>query len=76
MITITIHQCECDNCQQPEVHPVQAEHQLINLFMSRLDEQQRRWYAAIEAKKARTWRHHNNSQGNGVIGRNYPAWSV
>lgn len=23
----------------------------MNLFMSRLDEQQRRWYAAIEAKK-------------------------
>jgi hypothetical protein len=47
----TIHQCECAICQQSESHPDQAEHQLMNLFMSRLDEQQRRWYAAIEAKK-------------------------
>lgn len=47
----TIHQCECAICQQSKSHPDQAEHQLMNLFMSRLDEQQRRWYAAIEAKK-------------------------
>jgi hypothetical protein len=46
-----IHQCECDICQQAESHPDQALHQQMNLFMSRLDEQQRRWYAAIEAKK-------------------------
>jgi hypothetical protein len=26
-------------------------HQQMNLFMSRLDEQQRRWYAALEAQK-------------------------
>ena len=48
----TIHQCECDVCQQPESYPDQVLHQQMNLFMSRLDEQQRRWYAAIEAKKA------------------------
>ena len=47
----TIHQCECDICQQSKFHPDQEVHQLLNLFMSRLDEQQRRWYAAIEAKK-------------------------
>ena len=47
----TIHQCECDICQQSESHPDQTDHQLMNLFMSRLDEQQQRWYAAIEAKK-------------------------
>jgi len=46
-----IHQCECDICQQSELHPDQALHQQMNLFMSRLDEQQRRWYAALEAKK-------------------------
>lgn len=46
-----IHPCECDVCQQSEFHPDQALHQQMNLFMSRLDEQQRRWYAAIEAKK-------------------------
>jgi hypothetical protein len=48
----TIHQCGCAICQQSESHPDQVEHQLMNLFMSRLDEQQRRWYAAIEAKKS------------------------
>jgi hypothetical protein len=47
----TIHQCGCDICQQSDFHPDQEEHQLMNLFMSRLDEQQRRWCAAIEAKK-------------------------
>lgn len=46
-----IHQCECEVCQQSEYHPDQALHQQMNLLMSRLDEQQRRWYAAIEAKK-------------------------
>lgn len=48
---ITIHQCECNICQQSESHPNQALHQQMNLFMSRLDEQQRRWYAALEAQK-------------------------
>ena len=47
----TIHECKCDICQQSEFHPEQEEHQLINLFMSRLNEQQRRWYAAMEAKR-------------------------
>ena len=46
-----IHQCECIICQQSESHPDQEHHQQMNLFMSRLNEQQRRWYAAIEARK-------------------------
>lgn len=46
-----IHQCKCDICQQVEPHVEQEVHQQINLFISRLDEQQRRWYAALEAKK-------------------------
>ena len=47
----TIHQCECAICQQSESHPEQTVHQQMNLLLSRLDEQQRRWYAAIEAQK-------------------------
>lgn len=47
----TIHQCKCAICQQSESHPDQTLHQQMNLFASRLDEQQRRWYAALEAKK-------------------------
>lgn len=46
-----IHQCECAICQQSESHPDQTVHQQMNLLLSRLDEQQRRWYAAIEAQK-------------------------
>lgn len=46
-----IHQCECAICQSSEPHPKKEEHHLMNVFMSRLDEQRRRWYAALEAKK-------------------------
>ena len=45
------HPCACDICQQSESHPDQTVHQQMNLLMSRLNEQQRRWYAAIEAQK-------------------------
>jgi len=51
MTTPTIHQCQCEICQGSEAHPVKEEHRRMNLFLSRLDEQQRRWYAALEAEK-------------------------
>lgn len=51
MSTPVIHQCECEICQGSEPHPLQEEHRRMNLFLSRLDEQQRRWYAALEAEK-------------------------
>ena len=44
-----VHQCQCPSCTQPEPHPDQESHRRINLLMSRLDEQQRRWYAAVES---------------------------
>lgn len=47
----SIHECQCENCQQAETHPEQIIHQQMNLLLSRMDEQQRRWYASIEAKK-------------------------
>jgi hypothetical protein len=46
-----VHQCQCPNCQQDEGHPDQELHHQMNIFLSRLDEQQRRWYVALEAKK-------------------------
>ncbi len=46
-----IHQCQCPNCQQEAVHPDQALHRQMNLLLSRLDEQQRRWYVAVEANR-------------------------
>jgi len=46
-----IHQCQCPDCQQPGEHPNKELHHQMNLFLARLDEQQRRWYVALEAKK-------------------------
>ena len=46
-----MHRCACAHCQQPGDHPDKELHHQMNLFASRLDEQQRRWYVALEAKK-------------------------
>ena len=46
-----VHQCECAPCRQAIPHPDQARHAQMNLFLSRLDEQQRRWYVALEADR-------------------------
>ena len=47
----TIHECQCPICQQSKEHPDKKLHHQMNLLLSRLDEQQRRWYVALEAKK-------------------------
>ena len=46
-----IHQCTCPSCQSKAEAPEQQIHHQINLLMSRLNEQQRRWYAALEAQR-------------------------
>jgi hypothetical protein len=46
-----VHQCRCPRCQRSEPHPDQQLHAHMNLLLSRLDEQQRRWYAAVESCK-------------------------
>lgn len=46
-----VHVCQCTDCAQAEEHPNRQFHQQINLLLSRLDEQQRRWYAAVEANR-------------------------
>jgi hypothetical protein len=45
-----INQCECRECQEGN-EAIRKQHENLNLLMSRLDEQQRRWMAALEAKK-------------------------
>ncbi len=50
-MTDAIYQCECPLCQSEDAHPEQALHHQMNLLMSRMDEQQRRWYSALEAKQ-------------------------
>ncbi len=44
----TIHACECGPCMRGESHPERERHYHINLFLSRLHEDQRRWYLALE----------------------------
>ncbi len=46
-----IHSCQCPKCLESNQHPDWWLHHQMNLFLSRLDEQQRRWYVALESKK-------------------------
>lgn len=43
-----LHQCECEACQAGD-EPFRSYHHQFNVLMSRLDERQRRWLAALEA---------------------------
>jgi hypothetical protein len=51
MADIELHQCQCPNCAAGKDHPDRELHCQMNLLFSRLDEQQRRWVAALESKK-------------------------
>jgi hypothetical protein len=44
-----VHHCLCPDCLDPAHHPARHLHRQMNLLLSRLDEQQRRWYAAVES---------------------------
>ncbi len=45
MVNREIHQCKEGN------EAIRKQHEQLNVLMSRLDEQQRRWMAALEANK-------------------------
>lgn len=51
MTPAPIRNCQCPDCQQEAPHPNREHHRQMNLFLSRLDEAQRRWYAALEATR-------------------------
>lgn len=51
MVQEAIHQCECAICRQSGEHLDKQLHRQMNLFLSRLDEQQKRWYVGLESKK-------------------------
>src|SRR3954467_11703070 len=51
MSSSVIHLYTCPRCRRPEPHPDRLLHQQINLLASRLDEQQRRWFVALEATR-------------------------
>ena len=46
-----IHACECGPCSRGEAHTERERHYQTNLFLSRLDEDQRRWYLALESQR-------------------------
>jgi hypothetical protein len=51
MVASTVVECQCPQCQQEGEHPARALHRRMNVFLSRLDEAQRRWYAALESHR-------------------------
>jgi len=51
MVPKSVHVCDCKDCQEEGDSPTKRQQQHMNLFMSRLDEQQRRWYVAVESEK-------------------------
>ena len=46
-----IHQCHCPHCLGEGAHPDRLLHRHLNLLLSRLDEQQRRWVVALESER-------------------------
>ncbi len=46
-----VHECECEACQKSRDHSSWQVHHQMNVFLSRLGEQQRRWYVGLESKK-------------------------
>lgn len=48
---IKIHRCECDVCQaEIDLETIQH-HRKMNVFLSRLDEPQRRWYVGLLSQR-------------------------
>ncbi len=43
--------CQCPLCQQGDAHPDRERHRQLLIVFSRLDENQRRWFAALEANR-------------------------
>lgn len=46
-----IRECQCEACLQSKDQTDWPLHHQMNVFLSRLDEQQRRWYVALESKR-------------------------
>ena len=48
---IGVHECGCEACRESRENPNWQMHHQMNVFLNRLDEQQRRWYVGLESKK-------------------------
>lgn len=51
MQSVPVHHCTCRKCRAHKPHPDRVLHRQINLLVSRLDEQQRRWFVGLEAMR-------------------------
>ena len=51
MTPIDVSVCQCPLCQQGVEHPERERHRQMLLVFNRLDENQRRWFVALEAKR-------------------------
>jgi len=49
---IQIHQCECDVCRTESDLEIVRQHRQMNVFLSRLNEPQRRWYVGLLSQRA------------------------
>ncbi len=47
-----IHQCACSICQTGSDLGIVRQHRQMNLFLSRLNEPQRRWYVGLLSQQA------------------------
>jgi uncharacterized protein with PhoU and TrkA domain len=50
-MTNIVHECQCAACLVDQTREEWKIHHQMNVLLSRLDEQQRRWYVALESKK-------------------------
>jgi Rhodopirellula transposase DDE domain len=47
-----VAECQCPHCQHEGDHLARALHRQMNVFISRLDEAQRRWYVALASQRS------------------------
>ena len=51
MPPVELPECQCPLCQSGAEHPERELHRQMILLFSRLDENQRRWFAAVESER-------------------------
>src|SRR5437763_6846337 len=68
-----VYTCQCGHCQQETSHPDQDLHRQMNLLLSRLDEQQRRWYVAVESNRLGAGGDRLLAQITGLDEKNWPG---
>ena len=51
MAAAKVANCQCGQCAQEGDHPDRVLHRRMNVLLARLDEAQRRWYAALESQR-------------------------